>query len=80
MSIVNMHEAKSNLSKLVAAIRAGREREVLIAVNGVPAARLVPLETKRKLAWGQLKGKITVPETINENEAEIEALFTGQGS
>ena len=41
MTVVNMHDAKTRLSKLVAAIRSGAEREVVIAINGTPAARLV---------------------------------------
>lgn len=78
MTIVNMHEAKTNLSKLVAAINSGREREVVIAVNGTPAARLVPIEPRRKLAWGQLAGRISVPDDIDSDEAGISSLFAGQ--
>ena len=39
---VNMHEAKTTLSKLVA--KAQRGEETIIALAGKPAARLVPLE------------------------------------
>jgi prevent-host-death family protein len=77
MTIVNMHEAKSNLSKLVAAIKSGREKEVLIAVNGKPAARLVPIDPRRKLVWGALAGRITVPDDIDAANAQIERLFGG---
>lgn len=45
MTKVNMLEAKSNLSKLVEAVESGAEAEIIIARNGKPAARLVPLET-----------------------------------
>jgi prevent-host-death family protein len=45
MPTVNMHEAKSQLSKLVEALESGAETEIVIARNGKPAARLVPLET-----------------------------------
>lgn len=75
--MVNMHDAKTRLSKLVAAIRSGEEREVVIAVNGTPAARLVPIEPKPKIKWGLLKGKITVPDDIDEFNPEIEKLFYG---
>lgn len=77
MTVVNMHDAKTRLSKLVAAIRSGEEREVVIAVNGTPAARLVPIEPKPKIKWGLLKGKITVPDDIDELNPEIEKLFYG---
>jgi prevent-host-death family protein len=79
MTTVNMHEAKSQLSRLVAAIRSGAQSEVVIAINGTPAARLVPIEDKPKLRWGLLKGRITVPDSIDGQEAEIERLFAGRG-
>lgn len=41
--LVNMHEAKSQLSKLIAAAEAGDE--VVIARRGKPAVRLVPLQS-----------------------------------
>jgi prevent-host-death family protein len=72
-----MHEAKSNLSKLVAAVRSGAQREVVIAINGAPAARLVPIEQKPKPRWGLLKGKITVPDNIDGSADEIDHLFNG---
>ena len=44
--IVNMHQAKSSLSRLVARALAGEE--VVIARNGEPLVRLVPVERKRE--------------------------------
>ena len=73
--MVNMHEAKSNLSRLVAAVRSGAEREVVIAINGKPAARLVPIEAKPPLRWGLLKGRLTVPDTIDLQNAEVAVIF-----
>jgi prevent-host-death family protein len=46
MTTVNMHEAKSQLSKLVK--RANQGEDVIIACNGKPAARLVPIESSPK--------------------------------
>lgn len=43
MQLVNMHLAKSNLSRLAEAIEQGEEQEIIIARNGKPAARFVPL-------------------------------------
>lgn len=43
MTTVNMLEAKTKLSKLVEAVESGAEQEIIIARNGKPAARLVPL-------------------------------------
>lgn len=78
MPTVNMHDAKSRLSQLVAAVRSGTEREVVIAINGTPAARLVPIESKPKPRWGLLKGKIAVPDSIDGLNQRIENLFEGK--
>lgn len=78
MTTVNMHDAKTRLSRLVAAIRSGEEREVVIAINGTPAARLVPIEPRPKIRWGLLKGKFTAPEDFDELNPEIEKLFYGK--
>ena len=43
MSIVNMLEAKTHLSRLVEAVESGAASEIIIARNGKPAARLVPI-------------------------------------
>ena len=77
MPIVNMHDAKSRLSQLVAAVRSGAEREVVIAINGTPAARLVPINPKPKPRWGLLKGKVAVPDSIDALDTEIARGFAG---
>lgn len=48
MATVNMHEAKSSLSRLVEAVESGSESEIIIARNGKPAAKLVPITANRK--------------------------------
>lgn len=80
MQAVNMLEAKSSLSRLVEAIEQGREREIVIARNGRPAARLVPIETApagRRI--GVAKGKFDVPDTIDAHNKEVAQMFTGGG-
>jgi len=54
MSIVNMHDAKTNLSRLVDAVESGRETEVVIARGGRPAARLFAFNAD--LSGADLKG------------------------
>lgn len=60
MSQVNIHEAKTHLSRLVK--EAGKGKEIIIAIAGKPAARLVPLEAApgKKRKPGRLKGKIHI--------------------
>ena len=65
MKYVNMHEAKTGLSKLVERAQAGEE--VIIARAGKPAAKLVPLtrvRSRRRL--GLLDGKFRIPDDFNK--------------
>ncbi|TSE36917.1 Antitoxin Phd-YefM, type II toxin-antitoxin system [Tepidimonas fonticaldi] len=78
MTAVNMLQAKSSLSRLVQALEEGREREIVIARNGRPAARLVPLEappTGRRI--GVAKGRFAVPDDIDAHNDEVARLFLG---
>jgi antitoxin (DNA-binding transcriptional repressor) of toxin-antitoxin stability system len=80
MQAVNMHEAKSTLSRLVAAIETGEENEIIIARDGHPAARLVPVIPSPKIRFGVAAGKFTVPDDIDGQNAEIEELFYGKSA
>lgn len=60
---INIHEAKTQMSKLVERAQGGEE--IIIAKAGKPVARIVPLEkVKRKL--GLLDGKIKIPDDFND--------------
>ena len=58
MSIVTIHQAKTNLSRLIERVSEGEE--VIIARGDKPVARLVPIEVKGKRQPGSLKGKLQV--------------------
>jgi len=74
----NMLEAKSNLSRLVESVETGAETEIVIARNGRPAARLVPLRpTAGDKRVGVAKGKFLVPEDIDADNAAVATLFNG---
>lgn len=78
MSSVNMLEAKSTLSRLVQAVEEGHQAEVVIARNGRPVARLVPIDkapASRRL--GVARGRFVVPDPIDAHDAEVAALFLG---
>ena len=62
MKTVNVHEAKTHLSRLLAQVEAGED--VVIARNGTPVARLVPCEPKRKPQFGSWKGRIKVTDSF----------------
>jgi antitoxin (DNA-binding transcriptional repressor) of toxin-antitoxin stability system len=76
MRTVNMLEAKSSLSRLVDVIERGLEAEVVIARNGRPAARLVPIEARSAgVRIGVAEGEFVVPEDIDASNEEVAALF-----
>lgn len=59
MTIVTVHQAKTNLSRLIK--KAAQGEEVIIARGPKPVARLVPVgEVKGKRQPGSLKGKLRV--------------------
>jgi prevent-host-death family protein len=70
MPIVTMHEAKTNLSRLIKKASAGEE--IIIARGDQPVARLVPIASvKGKRVPGSLKGKLHVgPEFFEPLPAE----------
>jgi prevent-host-death family protein len=71
---VNMHEAKTNLSRLVQEVRKGKHREIVVAVDGVPAARIVPYEKPRR-TFGLDRGLFTVPDDFDEPVPDIARAF-----
>ena len=78
MTVVNMLEAKTHLSRLVAAIEQRQEREIIIARNGRPVARLVPvLESPVEQRIGVARGKFEVPDDIDTHNEEVAGLFHG---
>lgn len=59
MSIVTVHAAKTNLSKLLARVEAGEE--IVIARGRTPIARLIPVHAPEpKRQFGAFKGMVTV--------------------
>lgn len=77
MTTMNIAEAKSKLSELVARAEAGEE--VVIARNGKPSVRLQPVEAAKRPkpvlgAWDQLN--VQVPDSVFfEADPELEALI-----
>jgi prevent-host-death family protein len=55
MATVTIHQAKTNLSRLIARARAGEE--IVIARGDVPVARLEPLAPPRRRKFGAMRGR-----------------------
>ena len=70
MITVNVHEAKTNLSRLLAQVESGEE--VIIARNGKPVARLAPVQKRGKPQTDVFKGKFVLPDSFFEPLPEEE--------
>jgi prevent-host-death family protein len=77
MQSVNIHEAKTQFSKLVDAASGGEE--IIIAKAGKPVAKLVPISTDRPARKpGRLKGKLRIAEDFDAPlPADIQSAFEG---
>ena len=77
MHIVNIHEAKTQFSKLIEAVANGHE--IIIARAGKPAARLVPIETENtERRPGALKGQMRIADDFDAPlPADLQLAFEG---
>lgn len=74
----NMHEAKTHLSKL--AERAAQGEEIVIARNGRPLAKLVPVEARKPLKFGLWRGRVSMSDDFDDPLPwEIQRYFEGDG-
>ena len=62
MITVNVREAKTNLSRLLAQVESGEE--VIIVRNGKPVARLAPIQKRGKPQTDVFKGKFVLPDSF----------------
>jgi prevent-host-death family protein len=64
MAQFSVHDAKTNLSRLIAEALAGGD--VVIARGKVPVVRLVPVEPRGRRSFGAFKGKIAIDARFDE--------------
>lgn len=79
MTVVTIHYAKTNLSRLLAEVEAGGE--VVIARGKTPVARLSAAEPPRpKRVFGSMKGRVALDDSFFEPLPDDElALWNGEG-
>jgi antitoxin (DNA-binding transcriptional repressor) of toxin-antitoxin stability system len=75
---VNMHDAKTNLSRLVAAVESGETDEVEIARAGHVVARIVPPRARTARRPGQWAGRVRVHEDFDDLPDDLAAEFRGE--
>lgn len=79
MATYNMLDAKTQFSRLVEAVESGRETEIVIARNGKPAARLVPMiGQKQPRRLGIARGLFESPDDIDGANEYILKMFNGE--
>jgi prevent-host-death family protein len=77
--IVNMHEAKTTLSRLVERARAGEE--IIIGKAGEPLVKLVPVKRRTKpRVPGKWRGKVWIANDFDELPNDILDAFEGKSS
>jgi prevent-host-death family protein len=80
MKVVNIHEAKTHLSKLVE--EAAKGEPFIIAKAGKPMVKIVALDspvTKKPKRLDSLKGQFSIPDDFDRMfEKEIEQMFYGE--
>jgi prevent-host-death family protein len=78
MQTVNIHEAKTQLSRLLSRVEAGES--IVIARNGKPVAQLVPISSRPRRP-GRLKGKLRIHTDFDAPlPEEMAAAFRGERS
>ncbi|NJR62833.1 MAG: type II toxin-antitoxin system Phd/YefM family antitoxin [Cyanobacteria bacterium CRU_2_1] len=78
METVNIHQAKTNLSRLLSRVELGEE--IIISNRGIPIAKLVPFHasSNRRASLGLDRGRFAVPEDFDAPlPEEILAAFEG---
>jgi prevent-host-death family protein len=76
MKKVNVHEAKSQLSKLIQLAKTGEE--VIIANNGKDEVRLVAIQPDTKDWWGMDEGKGWIADKFDELDDDLMRAFYGE--
>jgi len=64
MTEVGVHEAKTNLSKLLARVEAGED--IVITRGGEPVAKLVPIQRRSRPNLGFMAGQIWIADDFDE--------------
>ncbi len=79
MRTINIHEAKTHLSRIAEDVAAGEE--IIVAKAGKPKMKLVPIDAgKKKIKFGVLRGKIHIRDDFDAPlPPELLDAFEGRG-
>lgn len=77
--LINVHEAKTHLSRLLERVALGEE--IVIGKAGKPVAKLVPYpETQGTRSPGAWRGRVRISPDFDDLPAEVAAAFRGEGT
>ncbi len=76
MLVANIHQAKTNLSALIAAVLDGKD--VVISKAGKPVVKMVQLKSHQiEKSYGSLKGKILISDDFDKENPLVNKMFYG---
>ncbi len=75
---MNMHEAKTNLSRLVAAVESGETDEIEIARAGHVVARIIPARPRSDRRPGYWAGRVHISPDFEDLPEDVSAAFRGE--
>lgn len=75
MTCINVHEAKTNLSRILAEVEEGAS--VVIARNGKPIAEIIPYSRSAMPVPGLWRGKVRIAPDFDAEDPELTRLFQG---
>ena len=76
MCQMNVLEAKTNFSKIIAMLERKEEKEVIIARAGKPVVKIIAIEKEDvSKRIGVAKGKFSIPDDFDESNEEIARMF-----
>lgn len=76
--IVNIHEAKTHLSRLIERVSAGEE--IVIGKAGKPVAKLVPYREGSSRTPGSWAGQVRIADDFDELPEDVAAAFRGESA
>jgi prevent-host-death family protein len=77
VTVVNIHDAKTNFSRLVERVEQGEE--IVIGRSGKPVAKLVPyLEARSPRTPGGWEGRVTIAPDFDDLPPELSAALEGE--
>lgn len=80
MTFISISEASADLRAIVAAVASGAETSVTVTLDGVPAAKLVPLTPRGQvIRLGVGEGRFTVPDDLERDKEAVAQMFGEAG-